>query len=69
MSTQTEKEKLELLQGTLDLLILRTLIFGPEHGQGIARAILEAKTTKIGGTLRVERLGLGAFDLGCRLSA
>jgi PadR family transcriptional regulator len=30
---------LELLQGTLDLLILRTLIFGPQHGQGIARAI------------------------------
>jgi transcriptional regulator len=30
---------LELLQGTLDLLILRTLIFGAEHGQGIARAI------------------------------
>ena len=28
-----------LLQGTLDLLILRTLLFGPEHGQGIARAI------------------------------
>jgi len=27
------------LQGTLDLLILRTLIFGPLHGQGIARAI------------------------------
>lgn len=32
-------EPLTLLQGTLDLLILRTLIFGPEHGQGIARAI------------------------------
>ena len=30
---------MELLQGTLDLLILRTLIFGPQHGQGIARAI------------------------------
>jgi transcriptional regulator len=28
-----------ILQGTLDLLILRTLVFGPEHGQGIARAI------------------------------
>lgn len=28
-----------LLQGTLDLLILRTLLFGPQHGQGIARAI------------------------------
>ncbi len=42
MSTQTEKERLELLQGTLDLLILRTLIFGPQHGQGIARAIQES---------------------------
>jgi len=28
-----------LLQGTLDLLILRTLLFGPQHGQGIARVI------------------------------
>ena len=27
------------LQGTLDLLILRTLILGPRHGQAIARAI------------------------------
>jgi transcriptional regulator len=27
------------LQGTLDLLILRTLIFGKQHGQGIARTI------------------------------
>jgi PadR family transcriptional regulator, regulatory protein PadR len=41
MSTQEEKERLELLQGTLDLLILRTLIFGSQHGQGIARAIQE----------------------------
>ena len=39
MSTQRGRERLELLQGTLDLLILRTLIFGAEHGQGIARAI------------------------------
>lgn len=36
MSTQ---EKIALLQGTLDLLILRTLLFGRQHGQGIARAI------------------------------
>ena len=28
-----------MLQGTLDLLILRTLLFGPQHGQGIARVI------------------------------
>jgi len=41
MSTQEEKDRLELLQGTLDLLVLRTLIFGAQHGQGIARAIQE----------------------------
>lgn len=39
MPTREKDEPLEILQGTLDLLILRTLIFGPEHGQGIARAI------------------------------
>ena len=39
MSTQDAGERLELLQGTLDLLILRTLILGPQHGQGIARAV------------------------------
>ncbi len=39
MSTRDTKDRLELLQGTLDLLILRTLLFGPQHGQGIARAI------------------------------
>jgi PadR family transcriptional regulator, regulatory protein PadR len=39
MSTQETRDRLERLQGTLDLLILRTLIFGPQHGQGIARAI------------------------------
>jgi len=36
---QADREKIALLQGTLDLLILRTLVFGPQHGQGIARAI------------------------------
>src|SRR6266704_7150662 len=39
MATQDDKSRAALLQGTLDLLILRTLVFGPEHGQGIARAI------------------------------
>ena len=34
-----DQERIALLQGTLDLLILRTLLFRPEHGQGIARAI------------------------------
>ena len=32
-------ERLQLLQGTLDLLILRTLLAGAQHGQGVARAI------------------------------
>src|SRR6516164_1263202 len=41
MSTQDDGERLELLQGTLDLLVLRTLIFGSQHGQGVARAIQE----------------------------
>jgi PadR family transcriptional regulator PadR len=39
MSNRDEKERIALLQGTLDLLILRILVFGPEHGQGIALAI------------------------------
>ncbi len=39
MSTREKNDRLELLQGTLDLLILRTLILGPQHGQGIARAV------------------------------
>jgi PadR family transcriptional regulator, regulatory protein PadR len=33
------KERIELLQGTLDLLILRTLLRGPVHGHAIAKAI------------------------------
>ncbi len=35
----TRDDRITLLQGTLDLLILRTLVFGRQHGQGIARAI------------------------------
>ena len=32
-------DRLELLQGTLDMLILKTLLFGPAHGHGIASYI------------------------------
>lgn len=39
MSTKEQRERLELLQGTLDLLILRTLLLGPSHGHAIAKAI------------------------------
>ena len=33
------EDRIELLQGTLDMLILRTLVFGPAHGHQIARHI------------------------------
>jgi len=39
MSTKDQKERIELLQGTLDLLILNTLLLGPTHGHAIAKAI------------------------------
>jgi PadR family transcriptional regulator, regulatory protein PadR len=33
------QNRIELLQGTLDLLILQTLLWGPQHGYGICQAI------------------------------
>ena len=40
MSTrENNDDRIALLQGTLDLLILKSLVFGPCHGQGIARSI------------------------------
>jgi transcriptional regulator len=35
----TGDDRIDLLQGTLDMLILRTLLFGPAHGHAIAHAI------------------------------
>ncbi len=39
MSTKNEQERIALLQGTLDLLILRTLRLGAAHGHAIVKAI------------------------------
>jgi transcriptional regulator len=39
MPTKPPDDRLELLQGTLDMLILRTLQWGPQHGHGIGQAI------------------------------
>ena len=33
------QNRIEILQGTLDLLVLQTLMWGPQHGYGIAQAI------------------------------
>jgi transcriptional regulator len=39
MAKTGDDQRLELLQGTLDMLILRTLQWGPRHGHGIGQAI------------------------------
>ena len=39
MPTKDTRARVELLQGTLDMLILRTLLLGPAHGHSIAKAI------------------------------
>jgi len=43
-------DKLEIMQGTLDLIILRTLRWGPMHGHGIAKFIQQTS----GDTLKIE---------------
>jgi hypothetical protein len=70
MSTKEQEERIELLQGTLDLLILRTLQLGPMHGHPIAKAI-EFRSDEV---LQVEQGSLSsaapadqaAMDLGRR---
>jgi transcriptional regulator len=39
MTTTVAEDQIDLLQGTLDLLILRTLLRGPAHGHAIAKSI------------------------------
>ena len=61
-----ENRRVELLQGTLDMLILKTLLFGPTHGRGIANYIRQATNDQLSvehGSLypalhRLERAGL-----------
>ena len=44
-------DKIELLQGTLDMLILRTLKWGPQHGHGVGQAIRQSSAD----LLQIER--------------
>ena len=50
----SEQDRLQLRQGTLDLLVLRALASGPNHGYGVA-ALVEART---GGDLVIEDAAL-----------
>jgi PadR family transcriptional regulator PadR len=50
MAKNSDDRRLELLQGTLDMLILRTLQWGAQHGHGIGQAI----RTQSDDLLRVE---------------
>jgi transcriptional regulator len=52
MKTRKERyrNRIELLQGTLDMLILQTLQWGPQHGYGISQSI----AGRSGDVLRVE---------------
>jgi PadR family transcriptional regulator, regulatory protein PadR len=47
----TSENRLELLQGTLDMLILRTLLWGPQHGHGVGQAIRHSSAE----VLQIER--------------
>ena len=46
----TYENRIELVQGTLDMLILKTLQWGPQHGYGITQAL----RTRSGEVLQVE---------------
>jgi PadR family transcriptional regulator PadR len=68
----SDKDRLQLLQGTLDLLVLQTVVFGPQHGHGIATYIQRSADGELlidHGSLypalqRLERAGLLSSDWG-----
>lgn len=51
MPNETRRNRIELLQGTLDMLILRTLQWGPQHGHGVGQAIRRSSSE----LLQIER--------------
>jgi transcriptional regulator len=51
VSKRQPESKVELLQGTLDMLILRTLLWGPQHGHGVGQTIRHGSDD----LLRIER--------------
>ncbi len=69
---ESYKNRIELLQGTLDMLILQTLRWGPQHGYGIAQAlhtgseeVLQVETGSLYPALhRIEKQGWIKSDWG-----
>ena len=67
-----DTDRIQLLQGTLDMLVLQTLVFGPRHGHGIATTIQRTSEEVLlvdHGSLypalqRLERAGLIASEWG-----
>jgi len=67
-----DPDRIQLLQGTLDLLVLQTLVFGEQHGHGIATVIQRTSDDVLlvdHGSLypalqRLERAGLISSDWG-----
>ena len=57
----------EMVQGTLDMLILRTLVLGAAHGQTIAQAIDDSSLTEQEGTLAGDNTLLVLFADEARL--
>jgi transcriptional regulator len=51
MTKRPSAPRVDLLQGTLDMLILRTVLWGPQHGHGIGQAIRHSSE----GLLQIER--------------
>ena len=51
MPPENQLNQIELLQGTLDMLILRTLLWGPQHGHGVGQAIRHSSAD----LLKIER--------------
>src|SRR5262245_45565493 len=68
----SERDRIQLLQGTLDLLVLQTLVFRPQHGHGIATSIQRSADDELlidHGSLypalqRLERASLISSDWG-----
>src|ERR1035438_4689408 len=59
------RNQIELLQGTLDMLVLRTLQWGPQHGRGVGQAIRLSDTYRKAPTgERAIQVGRGSPD-GC----